>query len=57
VTKMPIVDEADVARMIDFIFGKSLNQAISPEERADAAYQVALGVSLLRGTAKPYAQT
>jgi len=42
--------------MIDFIFGKSLNTAISPEERADAAYQVALEVARLQNATKAYAE-
>ena len=54
--RVPSVDDTDVARMIDFIFGKSLNTTISPEERAEAAYQVALGVASLQGATKPYAE-
>lgn len=52
----PHVDDADVTRMIDFMFGKSLNTAISPEERAEAAYQVALQVALLQQRTKAYSE-
>ena len=54
--RRPIVDDADVTRMIDFIFGKSLNATASPEERSEAAYQVALNVALSQGATKHYAE-
>src|SRR5712691_8490170 len=50
--RRPIVDDADVTRMIDFIFGKSLNPTASPEERSQAAYQVTLKGALSRGATK-----
>ena len=57
VTTPPQVDDADVARMIDFLFGKSINTNISAEERAEAAYQVALNVALsIQGTTESYAK-
>lgn len=34
----PLVDDTDVDRMINFMFGKSVNTTIAPEERAEAAY-------------------
>jgi hypothetical protein len=52
----PVVDDADVARMIDFMFGKGFNATISPEERADSAYRVALHVAMLQGLTKSYAE-
>jgi hypothetical protein len=45
--KPPVVDEVDVNRMINFILGRSYNEKLMPEERADAAYNVALGLNLL----------
>jgi hypothetical protein len=57
VTTPPQVDDADVTRMIDFLFGKSVNTSVSAEERAEAAYQVALVVALrVQGTSEAYAK-
>ena len=52
----PNVDDADVMRMIDFMFGKSINMNISPEERAECAHQVALGIATAQGTSRAYAE-
>jgi hypothetical protein len=54
--KPPLVDDADVARMIHFMFGKSLNTALTPEERAATAYQVALGITTIQKRSKAYAE-
>jgi hypothetical protein len=47
--KPPVVDDADVDRMINFMFGNSINTIITPEERADTAYQVAIGITRMQG--------
>ena len=52
----PIVDDTDVDRMINFIFGKSVSTTIAPEERAEAAYQVALGLSRLEERSAAWAE-
>ena len=49
----PVVDDRDVERMIDFIFGRSINTNITSEERADAAYQVALGIAKIQSGHSP----
>ena len=54
--KMPVVDEADVDRMINFIFGRSINANITSEERANAAYQVALGIAKVQGRSAVFAE-
>jgi hypothetical protein len=54
--KLPIVDDADVEHMINFIFGKSINNSITPEERADTAYQVALGITRMQARSPEYAE-
>ena len=54
--KPPAIDAADVDRMINFMFGKSINTDITPEERADAAYQVALGIAKLQHQSVAYAE-
>jgi hypothetical protein len=52
----PEVDDADVTRMIDFIFGRSFNDSLTAEARADAAYQVARGIALLQQRTVAYAE-
>lgn len=54
--KPPLVDDADVDRMIDFMFGRSINTTRTPEERAEAAYQVALGISKAQQRSIAYAE-
>ena len=54
--KPPIVDETDVEHMINFMFGKSINTNITPEERANAAYQVALGIAEIQNESVAYAE-
>ena len=54
--KQPIVDETDVEHMINFMFGKSINTNITSEERADAAYQVALGIAKIQNRSVAYAE-
>jgi hypothetical protein len=50
------VDDADVERMINFLFGRSLNDKITAEERAEAAYQVALNWARLMNRTTRYAK-
>ena len=52
----PVVDDADVEHLIHFMFGRSVNTTIAPEERADAAYQVALGISKVQQRTDAYAE-
>jgi hypothetical protein len=52
----PVVDDRDVDRMINFIFGSSINTNITAEERADAAYHVALGVAKVQGGSASFAE-
>ncbi len=54
--KPPIVDETDVDRMINFMFGRSINTNITPEERAEAAYQVALAIAKIQDRSVAYAE-
>ncbi len=54
--KPPIVDETDVDRMVNFMFGRSINTNITSEERADAAYQVALGIAKIQNQSVAYAE-
>ena len=54
--KLPVIDDADVDRMIDFMFGRSINTHITPEERADAAYQVALGITKVQGRSAAFSE-
>ena len=54
--KPPLVDEADVDRMIDFMFGQSINLQLTSEERADCAYQVALGIGKMQGRSADFAE-
>jgi hypothetical protein len=54
--KPSIIDETDVDRMINFMFGKSINTNITSEERADAAYQVALGIAKIQNHSVAYAE-
>ena len=54
--KPPIVDETDVDRMVNFMFGKSVNTNLTSEERADAAYQVALGITKIQNRSVAYAE-
>jgi hypothetical protein len=53
--KSPSVDSDDVDFMIDFLFGASLNEKLTPEERADTAHAFALNYSKLQGTSNAYA--
>jgi hypothetical protein len=54
--KPPEIDEADVDRMINFMFGRSINTDITQEERAEVAYQVALGISKVQGRSTAFAE-
>jgi hypothetical protein len=54
--KPPVVDDADVDRMINFMFGNPINTIITPEERADTAYQVAIGITRMQGRSAVYSE-
>ena len=54
--KPPTIDETDVDRMINFMFGRSINTNITSEERADAAYQVALAIAKMQNHSVDYAE-
>jgi hypothetical protein len=56
VKKPPLVDDADVDHMINFMFSRSINTDIAAEERAHAAYQVALGICKLQHRSAAYAE-